>query len=63
MTKQSLDKALLETNTKTKKTHLVKTLDVSLVKTEDGSEQGKVQDVVTIPAEQRVPKESPHLHL
>lgn len=40
----------------------MKTLDVSLVKTEDGSEQGKVQDVVTIPAEQRVPKESPHLH-
>ena len=30
-------------------THLVKTPDVSLVSTEDGSEQGNVHPVVTIP--------------
>ena len=32
------------------KTYLVKTLEVSLVSTDEGSEHGKVQPVVTIPA-------------
>ena len=32
------------------KTYLVKTLDVSLLSTDEGSEHGKVQPVVTIPA-------------
>ena len=39
-------------------THLVKTLDVSLVSTDEGSEQGNVQVVVTIPA-----KEFPYLQV
>ena len=49
---------MANTQTQTKKndkdkTHLVKTLDVSLVNTEDGSEQGNVHDVVTIPGRKR----------
>ena len=44
-------------------THLVKTPDVSLVSTEDGSEQGNVHPVVTIPAKRgRVAKERSHLY-
>ena len=48
----------------TKKTHLVKTLEVSLVNTEEGSEQGNVQVVVTIPGRggERVAKECKYLH-
>ena len=42
------------------KTHLVKTLDVSLVSTEDGSEQGNIHEVVTIPGKRT--KERPYLH-
>ena len=43
-------------------THLVKTPDVSLVSTEDGSEQGNVHLVVTIPGKRgRVAKQRSHL--
>ena len=38
------------------KTYLVKTLEVSLVSTDEGSEHGKVQPVVTIPANVAVVK-------
>ena len=38
------------------KAHLLKTLEVSLVSTEEGSEHGKVQPVVTIPANMALEK-------